>query len=43
MTGRVGEVMDLLGGQVYLRPIGGGIEWTTPLACVTLLESPANT
>lgn len=42
MSGRAGVVMDVIVGHVYLRPIGGGIEWTTPLACITLKE-PATT
>ncbi|MBC3842351.1 hypothetical protein GXW82_25660 [Streptacidiphilus sp. 4-A2] len=26
---RVGVVMGRLAGLVYLRPLGGGVEWTT--------------
>ncbi|MFF7990310.1 hypothetical protein ACFZDG_11030 [Kitasatospora xanthocidica] len=26
-TGRVGEYMDTIGGERYLRPEGGGKEW----------------
>ncbi|WTW98456.1 hypothetical protein OG216_36240 [Streptomycetaceae bacterium NBC_01309] len=40
LTGHVGEVMDLIAGQVYLRPLGGGIEWTTPLGCVAVTDPP---
>lgn len=42
LTGRDGEVMDLISGQAYLRPLGGGIEWTTPLACVSITDPPPN-
>ncbi|MEV8325179.1 hypothetical protein [Kitasatospora sp. NPDC056731] len=27
-TGRTGIYMDTLGGEHYLRPEGGGLEWT---------------
>jgi hypothetical protein len=27
-AGRTGVYMDTLGGQLYLRPEGGGCEWT---------------
>ncbi|MEV4612688.1 hypothetical protein AB0K43_08805 [Kitasatospora sp. NPDC049258] len=26
---RVGVLMDVHGGRLYLRPPGGGVEWTT--------------
>ncbi|MFJ9697941.1 hypothetical protein [Kitasatospora sp. NPDC101183] len=26
---RTGVLMDIVGGRYYLRPVGGGIEWTT--------------
>ncbi|MFJ9947799.1 hypothetical protein [Kitasatospora sp. NPDC091207] len=29
-TGRTGIYMDTLGGEHYLRPPGGGREWTAP-------------
>lgn len=29
LTGRVGEYRGTVGGECYLRPPGGGIEWTT--------------
>ncbi|MGV9265166.1 hypothetical protein ACWDRR_10935 [Kitasatospora sp. NPDC003701] len=29
-TGRTGIYMDTLGGEHYLRPPGGGCEWTAP-------------
>jgi hypothetical protein len=25
---RIGVLMDSIGGKLYLRPVGGGIEWT---------------
>ncbi|MFI9363955.1 hypothetical protein ACIG5E_23305 [Kitasatospora sp. NPDC053057] len=28
-TGRTGILMDVIGGRYYLRPLHGGIEWTT--------------
>ncbi|MEV7779299.1 hypothetical protein [Kitasatospora sp. NPDC088351] len=28
-TGRTGIYMDTIGGEHYLRPLGGGREWTT--------------
>ncbi|WP_327679616.1 hypothetical protein [Kitasatospora sp. NBC_00458] len=28
-TRRTGVYMDTVGGRLYLRPVGGGIEWTT--------------
>ncbi|MGW6913779.1 hypothetical protein ACWGB8_08155 [Kitasatospora sp. NPDC054939] len=27
-TGRIGIYMDTIGGEHYLRPLGGGREWT---------------
>ncbi|MCG6494947.1 hypothetical protein [Kitasatospora sp. A2-31] len=27
-TRRTGVYMDTIGGRVYLRPVGGGVEWT---------------
>ncbi|MFE9610340.1 hypothetical protein [Streptomyces sp. NPDC006012] len=29
-NGRLGEVMDHVGGAVQLRPVGGGREWDCP-------------
>lgn len=26
-SGRIGVVMDRVGGRVQMRPIGGGVEW----------------
>lgn len=41
-AGRVGEVMDrrTLGERhlVYLRPVGGGLEWSAPADEVVLVE-----
>ncbi|MFD0276996.1 hypothetical protein ACFVHB_24245 [Kitasatospora sp. NPDC127111] len=28
-TRRTGVYMDTIGRHVYLRPVGGGVEWTT--------------
>lgn len=40
-TGRVGEVMDTIdtshGRRVYLRPVGGGREWSTDETDVQLV------
>jgi hypothetical protein len=33
-TGRVGIVMDLRNGRAYLRPVGGGTEWSAPVGDV---------
>ncbi|MFL4905162.1 hypothetical protein ACJ6WF_18720 [Streptomyces sp. MMS24-I2-30] len=33
-NGRLGEVMDHVGGCVQLRPVGGGREWDCPPECV---------
>lgn len=30
LTGEVGEHMETLGNKVFLRPVGGGVEWDTP-------------
>ncbi|MFC5666388.1 hypothetical protein ACFP3U_25905 [Kitasatospora misakiensis] len=27
-TGRTGVLMDTIAGKLYLRPPGGGVEWT---------------
>ncbi|MED7948004.1 MULTISPECIES: hypothetical protein [unclassified Streptomyces] len=27
-TRRTGVYMDTIGGRLYLRPVGGGVEWT---------------
>ncbi|MCS0600449.1 hypothetical protein NX794_04265 [Streptomyces sp. LP11] len=29
-TGKLGEVMGHVGGQIQLRPLGGGREWDCP-------------
>lgn len=33
-TPRVGIVMDIRGGRAYMRPVGGGTEWSAPLGDV---------
>ncbi|MFJ8472142.1 hypothetical protein [Kitasatospora sp. NPDC094011] len=33
-TGRLGTYMDTRSGEVYLRPLKGGTEWTTTPAAV---------
>ena len=40
-TDRVGVVMGELAGLVYLRPVGGGVEWTARWADLEQLEPPA--
>ncbi|MFE7561227.1 hypothetical protein [Kitasatospora sp. NPDC057500] len=35
-THRTGVYMDTIGGRLYLRPVGGGIEWTTRPEYVSL-------
>ncbi|WP_240796577.1 hypothetical protein [Streptomyces sp. RFCAC02] len=33
-TARVGRVMDLINGFVYLRPLSGGLEWDARVEAV---------
>ena len=44
-TNRVGEIMDTVstshGDRVYLRPRGGGREWTTTLDAISPVEAVA--
>ncbi|WP_406288733.1 hypothetical protein [Embleya sp. NBC_00896] len=35
LSGRHGELMDIINGNAFLRPPMGGIEWETPLTRVT--------
>ncbi|MEV6977668.1 hypothetical protein [Kitasatospora sp. NPDC093806] len=39
-THRTGVYMDTIAGRLYLRPVGGGIEWTTRPEDVTAPPSP---
>ncbi|MFE5585863.1 hypothetical protein [Kitasatospora sp. NPDC056531] len=38
-TNRIGFVMDVVGRRLYLRPPGGGIEWTVDPRHVVPAES----
>ena len=35
-SNKVGQYMDKVGGQIHLRPLGGGREWPVPATRVRL-------
>ncbi|MCF2528424.1 hypothetical protein [Yinghuangia soli] len=38
LTGNIGHLMDVIGDAAWLRPVRGGVEWSTPLARVVSLD-----